>query len=211
MTESPQFITEFLDRVFSYGAFWVYLAIFLASFIENIVPPFPGDTFILIAGGLVAVSKLELAVVFPIIIIGGVSSAMIWYLLGRRYGHDYFLRKNFRFFSAADVRRMEARIDRWGPWALICSRLVVGVRIAIAAAAGIGQYDARKTVFYLAMAYVIYAGLLLLLGMFLADNLDIVLEYIRTYHVVFWIVLLIAIISFVVYRYRRMKRNSISS
>ena len=37
-------VQQFAEWITSYGVIWVYLAIVLASFIENIFPPFPGDT-----------------------------------------------------------------------------------------------------------------------------------------------------------------------
>ena len=76
MIEQPAYIIEFLDSIFSYGAFWVYLVLFAACFIENLFPPFPGDSFIIAAGGLVALQRLDLTLTAATILVGGVSSVM---------------------------------------------------------------------------------------------------------------------------------------
>ena len=52
MTDSPEQISQWLDYIFSFGVGWVYVALFVACFIENIFPPFPGDSFIAVAGAL---------------------------------------------------------------------------------------------------------------------------------------------------------------
>ena len=100
MSENPIQISEYLDYLFAYGAFWVYLIIFAACFIENIFPPFPGDSFIVAAGGLVALGRLDLVGTFLTIVTGGVASVMVLYALGKRYGREYFIRRNFKYFSS---------------------------------------------------------------------------------------------------------------
>jgi membrane protein YqaA with SNARE-associated domain len=103
MGESIDQINHYLDYAFMYGPVLVYAAIFAACFIENIAPPFPGDTFIVVAGGLAALGRLDWRVAFMAVIVGGISSIMLYYYLGRHFGHDYFRRKNFRFFTIDDI------------------------------------------------------------------------------------------------------------
>ena len=95
MFDSPTQVTEWLDFIFSYGSGWVYLALFVACFIENIFPPFPGDTFIIIAGGLIAAQRLEPVMSVLLILTGGLASVMIMFTFGRRSGRGYFMKKNF--------------------------------------------------------------------------------------------------------------------
>ena len=70
MGEDLTKINQLLDFIFTYGPFWVYLALFAACFIENVFPPFPGDSFIVGAGALVAVGRLDLATTVVTIIFG---------------------------------------------------------------------------------------------------------------------------------------------
>ena len=106
MSESFALINGYLDYVFTYGTFWVYLAIFVACFVENIFPPFPGDSFIVAAGGLVAVSRLDPAPAMLAVVGGGMCSVMLLYSFGRLYGREYFIRRNFRYLSAADILKV---------------------------------------------------------------------------------------------------------
>ncbi len=186
MSDSPAQIDQLLDYMFTYGPFWVYLVLFAACFVENLFPPFPGDTFIVLAGGLVAVDRLDLWATSAVIIIGGLSSVMLLYWLGRRRGREYFMRKDFKYFSAADIRQIERRFNRWGGLILIASRFVVGMRVALAVGAGIGCYSPGRMLAYSTVSYILFAGLLMYLGAKVVENLDLIAYYFRTYNWIAW-------------------------
>lgn len=186
MAESSSQISEWLDFLFSYGSFWVYAVILAACFIENLFPPFPGDSFIVAAGGLVALQRLDLVTTFLVISGGGLSSVMILYLLGRRFGRDYFIRKNYNYFSSSDIVAVEQRFQKWGALILIFSRFVVGARTALALAAGISFYNPLKMLIYSFISYFLFAGLLMYIAIKLVENFDVVAKYIRTYNYVLW-------------------------
>ena len=199
MSDTFQYIQQWLDIIFAYGPFWVYLAILVACFIENVFPPFPGDTFIVVAGALVAFGRLDTYWSFAAVLTGGLASTMLLYYLGRRFGRDFFMRKNYKCFSAADVLKMEARFERNGALLLVLSRFIVGMRVALAIAAGISRYRAGLMFFFSAISYALFAGLLMLLAHKLVENLDQIEYYFKAYQAVVWVIV-IAILGFVVYR-----------
>jgi len=207
MTESAAQFNELLDSIFQYGAVWVYVVLLVACLVENLFPPFPGDMFILAAGGLVAVGRLMPVPTLLVIVGGGMTSVMLLYVIGRRYGREYILRKNFRFFSAADVARMEGRLSRWGWLILLLSRFIPGVRSAIALAAGIGKYPQVKMAALSTISYLAFSGLLLLLAMKLVNNLDAVVGYFALYNKIIWPIIGILVLTYVIFKYRRMRKN----
>ena len=199
MGEHFEEINRWLDFVFSYGAVWVYVAILLACFIENITPPFPGDSFIVAAGALAGVGRLDPVLSLLSVLAGGMASIMFIYLLGRRYGRDYFLRKNYKLFSAKDIVDVEARFQRYGGLLLLASRFVVGFRVILALAAGMGRYPSYKMFIYTLLSYAGFAGLLMYLGFKLVANLDLIEHYFNTYKYVAWPIV-IAIVGYYVTR-----------
>ncbi|MEA1979365.1 MAG: DedA family protein [candidate division Zixibacteria bacterium] len=197
MTESILQISEYLDYLFAYGSLWVYLVIFIACFVENLFPPFPGDTFILAGGGLVAVGRLELLITVITILSGGICSVMILYFFGKRYGRDYFLKKNFKYFTANDIKVIEEKFSKWGGLILLLSRFFIGVRSALAVVAGISRYNFSKLILYTLISYCLFAGLLIYLAIALVENFDKIISYIKTYNLIFWPILTIVICWFV--------------
>jgi membrane protein DedA with SNARE-associated domain len=177
-------VNEYLDAVFSFGPIWVYAAIWAACLIENIIPPFPGDTFVIAAGALVALDRLDLVWTVLIVNSGGMLSVLFLYALGRRYGHDFFVKRNFRYLTADDVQRMEAGLTRYGALILLGSRFVIGLRSALALAAGIGKYPAWSTALFSLISYLAFTGLLLYIGMALGRNIDRIEQIVSTYNMI---------------------------
>ena len=199
MFDNPAQVSEWLDAIFSYGSGWVYLTLFLACFIENIFPPFPGDTFIIAAGGLIAAQRLEPTISISLILIGGIASVMIMFAFGWKYGRDYFMRKDFKYFSSEDILKFESSLVRWGELLMITSRFVVGFRSIIAIGAGIGKFHPVKMFFYSLISYILFSGLLLYLGYALVENFDMIVYYFRTYNTIAWPII-IGTILFIIIR-----------
>ena len=114
MGENVQQVSEWLDWIFAYGSGWVYVVLLVACFIENVFPPFPGDSFIVVAGVLVALGRLDLALSGIVIAVGGVSSVMLMYYLGRRFGRDFFIRKNTSTFRATILYALKGASNTGG-------------------------------------------------------------------------------------------------
>ena len=103
MEASFEYVKQLLNHLIEYGPVWIYLALVVASFIENIFPPFPGD-FFTITGGAMAASFAELNIflVFLAVYFGGIASTILVYYFGHRFGRSFFLAKNYKYFSSGD-------------------------------------------------------------------------------------------------------------
>ncbi len=208
MGENPQQITQFLDGIFRYGAIWVYIILFAACFIENIFPPFPGDSFIAAAGGLVAMERLDFALTMIIILAGGISSVMLLYFFGSNYGRKYFERKNFKYFSVKDIELMEIKLKKWGALILVFSRFLVGIRSGVAVAAGVGRYPTLLMLFYSTVSYFIFAVLIMFLAIGLVEHLDAIKTYFNQYNLIIWPIIVIVIAAYFLRKYLFFKREA---
>jgi membrane-associated protein len=198
----PQ-INAWLDTVFAYGSLWVYLAILVACIIENFFPPFPGDAFVVAAGCLVALNRLDPFWSLVVTCVGGMLSAVTLYAVGRHFGRGYFIRKNYRFFSANHIARAEKKFERYGGLILVSSRFIVGLRVALLVGAGIVVYPATRMVFYTLCSYVLFSSVLMLLGYKLVEHLDRITTFLATYNYIAWVI----IVAFAVwYLFRRAKK-----
>lgn len=201
MTESLANINLFLDQLFAKGPLVVYLVLFAACFIENIFPPFPGDTFIAAAGALVAADRLNFVLSLVVIVSGGMASVMVLYFLGRNYGRDYFIRKNFKYFSALDVVKMETRLQKWGALVVLVSRFVIGIRTALAVASGIARYDTAKMVIFSTVSYLAFTGLIMYLAASVVRNFDEIEQMFSAYTKIIWPILVAGVVIFVAHRF----------
>lgn len=207
MTEVMELVHYWLDVCFSMGAVWVYLAIFAACFIENIFPPFPGDSFILAAGGLVAAGRLDAGLAFLAVNVGGLTSVMLIYLIARRFGRDYFMKRNYKYFSVQDILAVEKKLDRFGGGILVASRFVVGFRLALAVVAGIARYPIGKMLLYTALSYFAFAALVMYIGFALVENFDRIEGYFNSYNWIVWPLLGFAAAAWIYQRYKKLREG----
>ncbi len=207
MGDALNLVNEYLDYLFTFGTVWVYLVILAACLVENIFPPFPGDTFILAAGGLVALDRLDLFLSMAAVAGGGLLSVMALFYLGRARGRDYFCRKNFKYFSTTDIGRVERLLGRWGALILTFSRFVVGFRSALALGAGIARYNPTKMLMYSTFSYVIFAGPIFYLADRLVANIDRIDWYLRTYSAAAWSIVIGVLIVYCIHRFMVLKKN----
>ena len=207
MEQSLQLINDFLDRLFIYGPIWIYLALFLAAFIENIFPPFPGDIFTLLGGAIAASGKLNVMIVFIMIYLGGILSILVLYYLGRNLGRDFFIRKNYKLLSRKDIDKLENWFARRGAYLLIFNRFIVGARAAVAVITGISRYNPVKMTILISISFWLFNGILLFSGYFFVSRFDDIVKYFGTYEKLAWPIVIITVIVFVVYKIKAVRKN----
>jgi membrane protein DedA with SNARE-associated domain len=205
MEQSFNLINDFLEWLFAYGPFWIYLALLTASFIENVFPPFPGDFFTIAGGALAAAGWLNTLLVFLMVYVGGIGSTMVVYYLGRSFGRDFFIKKDYRLFSRRDIVRLEGWFSRKGAVLLVFSRFIVGARAAIALVSGIGEYNPLRMYIFSSISFCLFNGLLLFSSYIFVVNFDMIAHYYHLYEKVLWPVVIIIVILFIAVKLYRVK------
>jgi membrane protein DedA with SNARE-associated domain len=207
MEHSLHIINDFLDQLFAYGPVWIYLALFIASFIENIFPPFPGDLFTLTGGALAASGRLDIITVFFVVYLGGIGSVMLVYYLGYHYGRDFFVRKNYRAFSADDILRLEAWFIRRGAVLLLFNRFIVGTRSVVALITGISRFSPMRTFTYVSVSFWLFNGLLLFSSYVFVINFETIIEYYKLYERIAWPIIILAVAGLIIYKFRKIRQR----
>ncbi len=207
MEQSLNLINDLLDQLFVYGPVWIYLALLIASFIENIFPPFPGDFFTIAGGALAASGRLNIFLVFITVYLGGISSVMLIYYFGKRYGREYFLRKNFRLFSAEDILRLEKWFQKRGALLLVFNRFIIGARSAVALVTGISRYNPVHTFISVSISFWLFNGLLLFSSYIFVINFDTIIGHYRMYEKAAWTIIILIAVLYVAYRLSRKKKR----
>ena len=150
-----------------------------------------------------AASRLETFPALLTVVAGGMTSVMVIYFLGRRFGREFFMKRDYKLFSANDILAVEKRFQRYGGLLLVASRFVVGFRVALALAAGMGKYSVGRMLAFSSVSYFLFAGLLMFLGYKLVENYDRIAYYFRTYNYIGW-PLVIGVV--LVYVWRRVQK-----
>ncbi|MCG6957054.1 MAG: DedA family protein [Gemmatimonadetes bacterium] len=158
----------------------VYAVLGGGATVENVFPPIPADTFVVLGGFLAAVGDLRARWVFAATWVGNVASALAMYHLGHRYGRPLLEGPwGRRFLNGHQLQRLQGFYDRWGTQAIFLTRFVPGLRAAVPVFAGVTRQRLRSVAVPLAAASAIWYGVLVWAGAFAGHNLDVVLEVMR--------------------------------
>src|SRR4030067_2179804 len=165
----------------SHKVVWLYFFFFISAVIENLFPPYPGDSIIFGGALFAGMAKRQLwgVILFPCL--GSLSGAMILYWAGKSGARKLFL-LNGIFFNPEQLSKIEGWFKRYGEKVLILSRFMTGVRSAIALAAGIGNVHIRKMVVYTGISILIWNGALITIGTALKGNSEDAYRFLVTYN-----------------------------
>jgi len=119
-----------------------YLALGLAMFLENLIPPIPSELIQPLAGVLVQQGRLDL---LPVIVVGTAGTVLgcwFWYGLGRWFGEERLSRWIGRHgrrigLDQEDLTASRIWFARHGLGLVFWGRLVPGIRTLISVPAGL--------------------------------------------------------------------------
>ncbi len=107
--------------------------------------PLPGETALIVAGGLAATGQLSLPAVIAVAAISAIIGDMIGYTIGRRGGRKLLLREGrFSGHRHAAVAKADVYFEKYGVLTVFFARFVPGVRVVGAVAAGTTQMRLRS-------------------------------------------------------------------
>jgi len=131
-------VSEVVAQVGHLDPAWAYLALAGSAFLENLVPPVPGDTVVVFGAYLVGRGHLEWLPVYAATCVGGTSGFLLMFHLGRSRGRSFLRGRRGVLFRAESLDRVEDWLRRYGIWLILVNRFLSGVRSVIALGAGIG-------------------------------------------------------------------------
>ena len=182
-----------------------YLVIGLASLVEYVFPPFPGDTVSLFAVFLAATAGYSVLWVYLSLNLGAVAGGMGAYYTGRWIGRRRVERRP-RFLRSQQARKaidtVLARFDRHGAAYLALNRFVPALRAFFFLAAGMVGMPAWKVALWGGVSACAWNGILLGVGWFLGANFEQLEAWVETYSAVaIGVVVLVSVVA--LWRWRR--------
>ena len=161
---------------------WAYAILALSAFLENVVPPIPGDTVVVFSAYLVGRGALALWPVFIATCAGGLIGFLTMYYVGYSRGRAFFSGRGGRFFSADSLGVAERWLARYGILLILGNRFLSGIRSVIALGAGLGGMPWGKVVACGLVSMVAWNGLLFYAGLLVGQNWEQVTGLLAQYN-----------------------------
>jgi membrane-associated protein len=174
------------EAIIEGAGMWAVLVVAAIVFIETgllIGFLLPGDTLLLITGVLTFQGTITqpIWVVSLVLIAASILGNQLGYQIGKVGGPAVFKKSEGGLLSHKSVERTEAFFHKWGPLSLTIGQYVPIVRTLLPVAAGIGRMNRRTFTLFNALGAVLWAGLLPIVGWFIAHIpgvAELVTEYI---------------------------------
>ena len=163
--------------------FLIYLIVGFGAAIENVFPPVPSDTFALFGAFLAAQGEAVPEVVFGVVWLGNVSTALMTYGLGRRYGRSVFkTRLGQWLLHPGQLAQVERFFGRWGTAAMFFSRFIPAVRAVAPVFAGVSRMGFWRMFLPLAVASALWYAVIVWVGTTAGNNWQAIREALEPYN-----------------------------
>lgn len=156
----------------------IYVTIGAGAAIENIIPPIPADTFVLLGAFLAESGRADALTVFLVTWVCNVASAVLVYRLARRYGRGFFdTRAGLWLLKPKQLEKVGEFYERWGVPAIFVSRFLPAFRALVPVFAGVTHVPLARVLPPLALASGLWYGSLVYIGALAGRNWQAILEF----------------------------------
>lgn len=180
-----QFVQETVQFINTLPPLSIYLVFFLVAYVENIVPPIPGDVLVAFGGYLAAESVIGLIPVLILTTVASVIGFMSMYWIGSRWGTLIEKKKNqfwlLRFIPIKYINKVQDWMQTWGMGVVLANRFLAGTRSVISLTAGLSHTRISSTIIYSAISSLLWNGILLGFGWIVHENWQLIGKYLSIY------------------------------
>ncbi|MDD3965926.1 MAG: VTT domain-containing protein [Candidatus Neomarinimicrobiota bacterium] len=201
-----EFFRTIFDFISELHPGWYFLLVFLAYFAENLFPPLPGDTMLVLTAYIFGLHHERLMFLWLYLssIAGAIAGFMLMFGLGRYYGRKFFIERNYKYASRKFFLRVEAAFNRHGWGVLLWNRIFFGLRPVIGLFSGMSKMRADATLALLLVSAVVFNALFILLGFLLGKNWPLIESILQKYTL---LTLLAALLLVALFLFRLIKHR----
>ncbi len=161
-----------LDWLAGLPGWLVYLLLGVGAAFENLVPPVPADTFVVVGGLLASRDVVDPYWTFALVWAANVGTALLVYGLGYKHGRGFFERGLGRhLLNEHQLQRIRRFYRRFGLAAIFFARFLPGLRAVVPAFAGVSHQPFLRVAIPVAVASGIWYGVLVWAGLIAGRNL----------------------------------------
>ncbi len=201
-------------------AWGIYAFTALSCFIENVFPPWPGDTFNVFTGFLAANGVADIRYMFLAAMVGNMAAAYVKYYLGiyiiewargweKKLESPLFLKKWLsQLTDPATLEKTHRWFDQWGFLFVTVSRFFAVIRFFVSIVAGMTRMNIVLYTISFAVGAAAWNGILFWGGYALGKNWETILHWLALYNRIVLGLLTAAAAIYGVYWWRKKKSET---
>lgn len=197
---------EFFRQLDQIAPVWVYLLLLIFAFLENVVPPIPGDTITVAGAYLVGTGHLDLLPVFATTTAGSFLGFMALYLAGRKLERSVIHGRAARYFPVGKIEMVEGWFRKYGLWLILVNRFLSGARSIISLISGMSELPVRPVALLALLSCSVWNGLLIWGGYVAGSNWERITALIKQYNLIILAVTAIAAGWYLLHKWRQRRK-----
>lgn len=172
---------EIVQQLASWNPLWIYAAIALFCFVENIVPPAPSDMLVVACGSFIGFGSVGFVPALVLAAAGSTAGFGVMYLIGRWFGAKIVETGKLRFIPVARVQAVEGWFKKYGYAVIVVNRFLSGTRAVVSFFAGMSRLSLSKTMVLSFVSAAAWNAILLYAGKELGENWRDLSEILQIY------------------------------
>ena len=187
---------------------WVFFC--FSNFLENIFPPWPGDTITVFSGFISSTQNAPISFSSVVLatFLGNLLGALVMYYFGERF-LLFLKRTKIPFLSSLyheeNLRKTLVWFRKYEIVVVLVSRFSAGIRFFVSIVAGMSKMNIIKFVVLYSIAISMWCGMLLFGGSFLGTNWNQIIVILSYYNQTIGLILLFLILYFL---YQMLKKRN---
>jgi len=177
--------SELIDWILTLSPLSIYVIFSLIAYLENVVPPIPGDILVVFGGYLAAEQIVGFNQLLLYTTVASVIGFMNMYSIGYYFGDKIEAkREEFWLMKVVDIKyfdRGKRWMHRWGQGVILANRFLAGTRSVISVTAGLTKTRIVPTIISSSISSLLWNLILLGLGWFVNENWQIIGHYLNIY------------------------------
>jgi len=204
------YINQVVDWILTLSPISIYLIFGFIAYMENVVPPIPGDVLVAFGGYLAAEQVIGFTPLLAITTVASVFGFMSMYAIGAYFGGIIEVqRKKYWLMRFIDIKyfdKVKNWMQDWGQGVILANRFLAGTRSVISLTAGITKTRVYTTIISSAISSVLWNLILLGLGWFVHENWQIIGDYLNIYGRVILIAIVLLVIARWLWKKKRIEK-----
>lgn len=201
---------EFILKIQSFDPVWVYVIVFAIAYIENVFPPSPSDTVIVVAGSLVGMGRVGFVETLLIATLGSTLGFVTMYKMGHWFGAKILEQGKIKFIPVTSVKKVESWFQKYGYWIIVANRFLSGTRAVVSFVAGMSELNLLRTTALCFVSALVWNAVLMAGGYTLGKNWEQLGFYLSTYSKIVTAVLVVAAIVWLAMLYFKNRKKKIA-
>lgn len=204
-------LQEIISIINSLDPVLIYLLLLIFAFAENIFPPSPSDFVVVFVATLITRSTITFFPILAITTVGSTIGFIVMYYIGKYFGEKILRKGKVKFIKKESLGKADLWFNKYGYKLILINRFMPGTRAVVSFFSGVHGLKNIETFFLAFVSSLVWNALLILLGIFLGNNIEMIDKYLSAYSNVILIITALVVVYFIVkYIIKRKKENEIS-